>query len=461
MNERAGQTPQETWQAWRDEYVRQLDRRIDITLNHLDTEPTTWIRAHLRSFLTLLTETHRFPKLAQKGLILISRLHPMPLRWGMGHAWETELLFALEHIPKNRPDLAAEYHCSLGDVYQFHGAFDAAIAEAETVLNLVEAPLEQVARACRIAFTCYRARGETLRADALIDDSAPRFYGDLSAKDVPQNAAQAWLKFQQCRLELLRERGQVDRALALAGEMIWLYEKQGSPDPTLTADLLTHRSTLLWVRGRYAKAVSDLKRAMELFRQAEDEFNAESLKSNLGLVYWTMGKLDLAETTLQESIRYYRRSGSEQLLTYDIANLGLVYFARGDLDSALSLTQEHIELARKIDFVHELHRGQRNLGTILNYFGEFRRSIEETTAAHRYYERRGSRDAYWLDVLWLALCEFALGEQEKALAMVRETLERAIELKSQVLEQVTLRCLAALLPPPEREGPLQCLPLLL
>lgn len=440
--------------VWRSEYVRQLDRRMDITAGYLSGAPAAQVRAHMRSFVTLLGETHRFPALNQKALGLISMLHPLPLRWGLGHLWEAELRFALAHIPASDAALNAEYRCSLGEVYQSRGQFEQAIRAAAAVLDAPGIPLAQAARAGRILFTCLRASGQPNKADQVIEQLGERFAGIESAADVPTAAAQAWLKYQQCWLELLRERGEVDAALRLVEEMLWLDRREGALDKTLTADLLTHRSTLLWVRSRYPEAVRDLHQAMQLFREAEDPFNAESLKSNLGLVYWTMGELDLAEQTLRESIRYYRQTGSEQLLTYDIGNLGLVYFARGDLDAALRLTREHIALAERINFIHEYHRGRRNLGSILYYFGEYHHSIAETAASHRYYETRGSRDAYWLDILWLTLCYHQTGERDRALAMVEQTLEQAGALKSRVLEQLALRCLAELLPAEQREAPL-------
>jgi tetratricopeptide (TPR) repeat protein len=442
-------------QVWRAEYGRQLDLRVDRSLSALDSASTAWVRTHIHSFVTLLHETHRYPNLTPKALALISRLHPLPLRWGLGHLWEAELRFALDHIRQHRPDLAAEYRCSLGDVYLFRGQFEAAIAQAEAALGAPGAPMAQAARAARILFTCYRADGRPHKADDLMDEVCARFLGDRPAGDVPVNAAQAWLKYQQSRLEQLRERGEVDRALALAQEMILLDRREGASDPALTADLYTHRSTLLWVRSRYPEAVSDLKQAKELYEQAGDPFNARALDSNLGLVYWTMGELDLAETTMLAAIRFFRETGSDHLLTYDIANLGLVYFARGDLDAALRLTREHIALAQEINFVHEVHRGRRNLGTILYYVGDYAASMAETAASHAYYEKRGSRDAHALDVLWLALCHHALGEPDKALRLARETLERAAALRSRVLEQLTWRCLAEFLPLEAREAPLR------
>jgi tetratricopeptide (TPR) repeat protein len=253
----------------------------------------------------------------------------------------------------------------------------------------------------------------------------------------------------------MRERGQHEQALRLAEDMLWLDERQGSPDGSLTADLLTHRSTLLWAQGHYSEAAADLQRAVRLYHGQEDQFNAESLQSNLGLVYWTMGDLDAAEKSLQASISYYRKTGSDQLITFDIGNLGLVYFARGELDQALKLTREHIEHAQKLSFISEYNRGLRNLGTVLYYYGEYQEAIRVLTICHSYYEKRGSRPAYWLDVVWLGLCRGALGEHEKGLGMVREVLQRSRDLGSQVLEQVTLRSLAYFSPPEARREILQ------
>lgn len=454
MADRSGSYLKETQQEWRCVYLRQLDRQLDLSLAYLSTSPAAHIHTHMRSFLTLLNETRRFPSLSPKVFRLISLLHPFPLRWGLGNLWAAELRFAIHHVPSGQADLKAVYLCSLGDVYQFKGQFEKAITACEKVLHMPAASAEQAARAVRILFTCYRARGQPERADGLIARRSALFFGERPAAEIPAYMAQAWLRFQQCRLELLRERGEIDPALALVKDMLWLDEREGSPEKTLTADLYTHHSTLLWVRSRYPEAVNALKRAMQLYAQAEDQFNAESLKSNLGLVYWTMGELGRAEEMLLSAIRFYRETGSEQLLTYDIGNLGLVYFARGELDDALSLTQEHIDLAQRIHFVHEYYRGRRNLGTLYYYLGEYERSMAETSAGHEYYETRGSRDAYGLDILWLALCQFKLGKPDRALSLAYETLEWGKALKSRVLEQLTLRCLAEFLPREEREAPL-------
>ena len=437
---------------WQNEYVQHLERRLQASCQYVQTLARSQVRAHARSFLTLLQEAHRYPQLTQESLEFIALLHPLPLRWGLGYLWEPEIRFALEHTPPNAASQRRDYACDLADVHLFRGQFESAVQLAEAVLA-DEAPADvQAARAVRILFTCYRSTGQPDLADILISKAGQAFSAQLPARDVPAGQAAAWLRFNQCQLELLRERGQVDQALALVEDMIWLEQSLASRDQILTAELLTHRSTLLWVRARYDEAVRDLEEAITLYQQEDDQFNAESLRSNLGLVFWTMGELAQAEHSLRAAIRYYRSTASEQLATYDIGNLGLVHFARGELDEALRLTEEHIQHARRINFISELHRGLRNLGTMLYYRGDYYKAIEALSTSHAYYEKRGSRDAYGLDVVWLALCEAGLGRREQALTQVQEILAWSRERGSVVLEQVTLRSLAFLLPRDQQEA---------
>ncbi len=439
-----------TGQNWAQEYVLILDQKLNRSIRLLkDSDPAN-VRLHVRSFLTLLSESHRYAILLNQSLELISALHPFPLRWGLGATWEPELLFALEHTPADLDAQRSIYQCALGDLYMYRGQFAQAIEFGTAVLAATNVPGLIAARACRLVFLSLRSMGRSQEASRLIEQMQERFFANAAIETIPSQAAPAWLQFNQCQLELLREQGKITQALELVGQMIGLDQQAGCLDRILTAELLTHRSTLLWVQGQYQAAVQDLHQAIRFYQQEDHQFNGESLYSNLGLVYWTMGELDLAEQSLRRSIQYYRQTGSDHLLAYDIGNQGLVSFARGDVEDALRLTREHIELAQKLSFVAEYNRGRRNLGTILYYFGEYEQAIVELDACHAYYEKRGSRNAYMLDLVWLALCYAGLGEREKAVRIVREVLAWSQQQGAVVLEQITLRGLAYLLPREEQ-----------
>lgn len=437
---------------WQANYPKILEQRVARSVEYLQRSALIEVRQHLASFLTLLIETHRYSELTPQALHLISLLHPLPLRWGMGFRWEAELRFALQNTPPENTAQRCEYQCALADVEYFSGNFDQAFEYCDTVLTTPNAPVSLRARASRVLFYCLRSTGQPQKADQLFEEMSAIFLSNQPAASIPPDQARAWLVFNQCQIDRLREKGQMEQALDLVEDMIWLDQQEGSPEKNLTADLITHRSTLLWVKARYPESVADIKRAMQLYRESEDHFNAESLQSNLGLVYWTMGELPLAEETLQAAIRFYQKTGSQQLITYDIGNLGLVYFARGSLEDALRLTREHIAHAQEINFISESRRGRRNLGTILYYFGEYEQAIEELSSSNAYYQNHGSRDGYGLDFLWLSLCYEALGEPEKALKMAKDMIKWSAEMNSQLLLQLTYRCLAYLSPAGKKEA---------
>jgi tetratricopeptide (TPR) repeat protein len=438
---------------WQTEYSQHLYQRLHSSLKYIQEAPRAQLHHHLRSFLTLLDETRRYPALKLLSLDLIAALHPLPLRWGYGRSWESHLRFALEHL--DDAGQRALYHNDLAEIHFFSGEFEKAIQEAQPIFTLKDSHPSQAARACRTLFTCYRSMGNPDQGDLILQEQTDAFGLSQHARQVKPELADAWLILNLCQLELLREQGRVEEALDLVEDMIWLDDRQGSPDGTLTADLYTRRSTLLWARAFYQRSVTDLLHAIDLYRSQEDVFNAESLQSNLGLVYWSMGELKRAESSLQSSIHFYRKSGADQLVTHDIGNMGLVHFARGNLQEAMSWTREHIAHAEKIGFISEYQRGRRNLGTMLYYLGEYEQALEELGSSNAYYTRRGSRDGYGLDFVWSACCYYQMGQKEKALKDIHKIVEWSVEMSSPVLEAISRRSLAHFLPVEEKLPHLQ------
>ena len=330
---------------WQNEYHQHLHQRLHATLNYVRNTPRPQVRTHLRSLLATLDEARRYPDLNPVTMELIAALHPLPLRWGFGYLWQSHLSFALQQ--ESVPPQQAIYHNALAEIHFFSGAFEQAIAEAQIALSLEAEQPDQAARAGRMLFNCYRSMGKPDQADQVLGELAEKFHLALDIHQIEKNNALGWLILKQSQLEQLREQGKTEDALSLVNDMLWLDNQLDSPDATLTADLTTRRSTLLWMRGAFHDAVSDLLHAIDLYNSEDDIFNAEGLQSNLGLVYWSMGELKQAETSLQSSIAFYRKSGADQLITHDIGNMGLVHFARGHLQKALDTTREHIAHAKK------------------------------------------------------------------------------------------------------------------
>lgn len=440
---------------WQGEYIRHLEQRLAASMAYIRANPPLENRKHARSFLALLAETHHYPALTAQALEFIAALHLLPGRWGLAYAWEPELRFAIHHTPGDDAGRLAAYHCALGDLLLVEGRFDEAIEECRVVLAMPAIPDELNAHAGRIAFLSLRFSGRSEEAEQILKQGCAQFLTGRPADDVVPEQASAWLVCNQSRLELLREKSQTEAAHALVDEMIALDRTLGIPDPVRTADLLTHRSTLLWMRSRYPEAIADLNACIQLYYEAGDYLNAESRQSNLGLVYWLMGDLVPAEANTRAALSLYRKIGLDQMLTYASGNLGLICFCRGDLDGGRFYFEEQITVAKKRKYLREEYRGAWNLALLDFYQGHVDRLKEVYDATLEYYNSRGNLDVLYLHANWMALYYEKTGAHEKALEIAREGVRVARENDLPRLEQISLRSLANLLPREEREAPLR------
>jgi tetratricopeptide (TPR) repeat protein len=438
---------------WRSLYEGHLEQSLIGMTGFVVAHATEAVSPHLISIVTLLEESSIFPSLNALRLQLIHLVHPLPLRMGISHRWETRMMEII-----NAPGFNREHNMYLIDLAEFYlisGQIPRALTTTNRILKDSESSSTEVAYATRNQFNAYRTLGQPEEADRVHQECGNKLGLSSSHEGLSEDDLPAWLKFQQSELEILREKGKTEEALALANRMISLNQKLESPQSILSAELHVHRSTLLWVKANYPEAIKSLQLAIGLYESQGDHFNSESLKSNLGLVYWTMGELDKAEENLIEAIRFYQRCGADQLMTYDIGNLGLVYFARGDLEKAKQKTLDHIRHAEGIGFSTEAYRGHTNLGDILYYFGEYEQAMAEHETIDKYFSTRGSREGYGLGKVWVACCRASLGEVESAILEFKSILGWCSLHNSRVLEALTHRALAQWLPVEEREPHLQ------
>ena len=438
---------------WRALYETHLEQSLKKMVVFAAASEKQAVSQHLISILTLLEESVFFISLLDLRLKLIHLVHPLPLRLGLSHRWEPRMMEIID--ARGFGSFLNQYLIDLADYYLISGQIGRAVTTTDRVLNDQSISKYEAAAAARFQFIANRTLGQPEKADLVHQECGNRHGLFASPDGLSESDLPAWLKFHQSELEILREQGKTEEALALANEMIALNGQLTNPQKILSAELHVHKSTLLWVKAHYPEAINDLQIAMGLYESEGDRFNAESLRSNLGLIYWTMGELDKAEDNLVEAIGFYKSCGADQLMTYDIGNIGLVYFARGDLEMAKMKTLEHIRHAEGIGFSTEAYRGHNNLGDILYYFGEYEHAIAEHEEIDKYFSKRGSREGYGLGKVWVACCRAKLGEVDSAVIELKTILGYCSHHQSKVLEALTHRALAQWLPEEERAPHLQ------
>lgn len=434
---------------WRSLYKQHLAQSLAKTCDYLQSSESSIIRSHVTSMLTLLEESKSFPELKEIRLKLIDRLHPLPLRWGLSYLWKSRMLEIIDDaaysLRRNR------YLMDLAESYLYSGQMPLALESSARVLRSTSIGKMDAADAIRVQFTALRTMAEPEKADSIYREYGEKFNLFQERDNYSGDDLIAWVKFHLMELEILREKGKTDEALTLVNQMIALSENIDVSSSAFPAELHVHRSTLLWVKARYPDSIQDLEVAIRFYLQEEDLFSAESLKSNLGLVYWTMGEFAKAKKSLTEAIAFYQKCGADQLMAYDIGNLGLVYFAEGNLEQAKQKTLEHIEFSDRIGFATESYRGHANLADILYYFGQYDQAMDEHDLVDDYFRERGSREGYQLGKVWSACCRAKLGKVEKAITELNSILEWCSNHQSRVLEALTHRALAQWLPVSEGE----------
>lgn len=438
---------------WQKEYQQQICQRLTASTQYIRDHSPEQVKTHLRSFLTLLEESHRYPALTALILELITCLHPLPLRMGYGGRWEPEMRFAFKRTREHSTRLVFLNH--LAENALIRGKYSTAIQDARTAMQISGRDSSNKGLACKILFDTYRISGKNRQAKRLITRFASQFQPVKISDSTTQTAAVGWLNYSQCRLKLLREQGKVNEALDLAIAMILLDFSNGNPQPELTAALLIERSTLLWVKTRFTEAVSDLEQAIALYQSIDDHYHASSMQSNLGLVYWSMGDFKSAELSLRTVIDFFTRTGSDQLVTSDIGNLGLVFFSQGKIKQAEEQITLHVNHARRIGVLSEEMRGLSNLADTHFYMGKYQQALEEHQVTDPYLRKHGARDGYMLAHLWVACCMNQLGEKTKAIQRTRQVLRWCEQKDVPSLEGPANRCLAHLLPKNERDPYLQ------
>jgi ATP/maltotriose-dependent transcriptional regulator MalT/DNA-binding SARP family transcriptional activator len=123
------------------------------------------------------------------------------------------------------------------------------------------------------------------------------------------------------------------------------------------ADALRHIGVAYIRLGRFAEGVSQLQKALKLFREVGSPYDVVNLLQDLTFAYASQGHLDEAAVSLNEALPISRRLGSPSLLAGVLNNLGMLHHERGDYREAMLLYQEGLAVARRSDDA----RSQANL----------------------------------------------------------------------------------------------------
>ncbi|MFT4623439.1 MAG: tetratricopeptide (TPR) repeat protein [Myxococcota bacterium] len=231
-----------------------------------------------------------------------------------------------------------------------------------------------------------------------------------------------------CLQPLFLSRGPFPQQRQLLDEV--LEQCADHPDllPGLQVRLLLARVDSRRLRGRHARARTDLSRAMSLAGRAGDTGDRVRCLYAKGMLAFESGDAAAAATALERSATLASRRGMRRDAAMAGASLGVVHLLQGRLTDAEQILEQALAEFRTLGSRHFEGIAVGNLGGVLRASGRFEAARECFRRAVALHRETGERRLEALRVANLGALDMEIGKVDDA----REAWEEAIVLAREV-----------------------------
>ncbi|MBK7074046.1 MAG: tetratricopeptide repeat protein [Myxococcales bacterium] len=127
-------------------------------------------------------------------------------------------------------------------------------------------------------------------------------------------------------------------------ELAWRFDNQAKAGAAHT-----RIARVLRRQGQYDPAMEHLRRASELFTQAQDDRGIASTLDDIGRVHWLRGAYGQAVDFHRQALTLRKQLGERRSIALSLANIGRVHFDSGNFKAAIAQFREALDLRRDID----------------------------------------------------------------------------------------------------------------
>lgn len=255
-----------------------------------------------------------------------------------------------------------------GDVYLTLGAFDKGLVNYEKIpKNLLEVEDRQRIYRKIAKVHCKKGRlNECLK------------YVEKGLKESEKNNLEtSRLFFRKGWGEL--KSGEYDAAKKDFSEALKLNEKYGGEKKEVSA-IYHGLGTACYHYGDYEKAITNLKKGIEISKEIEDVYSKASHQCSLGNMYLEFGDIDIALEKFKKCLEIFEEIGDKSRISSIITNLGNCHLKRGELERAYERYKESYEMFEDME-------NQRGLSISLNNLGYYYFRRGELDSALKHYEK--------------------------------------------------------------------------
>ncbi len=242
-------------------------------------------------------------------------------------------------------------------------------------------------------------------------------------------AAQDWTGAAEAmiyRASALRIRGKVRDALALAvGGLERLEDLQA--DSHLLAWAIRHRGLANSANGHLDKALSDLRRSLDLFKAHDDRYNIGMCQHDIGVCLERVGNINGARQHYLEALRAWETLGNANEMANALNSLGFCAYLKGNFEEALKRVKESLDIALQIGATYRISVAQATLGDVYLGRKEYGRAVDAYQVSIEFAREAGVQVLEVYGLVKIGECLLQQHNLAEALRLASHAREVAIE----------------------------------
>lgn len=174
---------------------------------------------------------------------------------------------------------------------------------------------------------------------------------------------------------LFKKQGDIDNAIAYSNRAMELTKHL--KDPRISRANISNNLGSAYIEKKdFVKALDYFQISLRLHEELHNTIFISSCLMNIGYCYFGLDEMKKAEEFLYEGLAMARETGASDNMILSLINLTAVKIKQGKLDEALAMTQESLNLARPLNNKDLIYQNYRNLATIYQKKGDFKRGYD-------------------------------------------------------------------------------------
>ncbi|MCP4358763.1 MAG: tetratricopeptide repeat protein [Chloroflexi bacterium] len=223
-----------------------------------------------------------------------------------------------------------------------------------------------------------------------------------------------------------RMMGRAEEALSLATEGLNQLETLRA-DKHLIALAIRSRGSIHLFAGNTVAALSDLRRALELFEQLDDTYTVGACHHEIGVCLEAHGNISGADHHYRQALRSWETLGNANDLSNTLNSLGVSLYTVGHYDEALQQFNNSLNIALQIGAIRRAAFAQAGIGDVYLECQDYEKAIEAYTRSTEYAREASVHSLEIYNLIKVGECFYRQHDLPQALRRANRARAIAIE----------------------------------